>query len=198
MRQATICWSVSVWETARGSGPANLSVSLSLVWKQCSRKLSPSWTGLIKINRFPLLSPLPLFLPLFCSGALLWQHGGDLLCRWRDMGEAVPGLDDGGLHLLRRRQWAHHLHLQKYEPPVTFHPWPQSRTHPLWPHSVWQPCRQDLFHSCCESVVTVISHTVDLVIFHLDELFSLCILLLRCLQAPAASQSCHSPERAAA
>lgn len=47
------------------------------------------------------------------SRAMLRQHGRDVLCGGRDLGEAIPGLDDGGLHLPRRGQRPHHLHLQK-------------------------------------------------------------------------------------
>lgn len=53
-------------------------------------------------------------MPFCCSWALLWQLGGNILCCWGDMGEAVPGMDGGGLHLFRRRKWTHHLHFQKY------------------------------------------------------------------------------------
>lgn len=35
------------------------------------------------------------------SRAMLRQHGRDILCGGRDLGEALPGLDDGGLHLPR-------------------------------------------------------------------------------------------------
>lgn len=35
------------------------------------------------------------------SRAMLRQHGWDILRGGRDLGEAIPGLDDGGLHLPR-------------------------------------------------------------------------------------------------
>lgn len=47
------------------------------------------------------------------SRAVLRQHSRDILCGGRDLGEALPGLDDGGLHLPRRGQRPHHLHLQE-------------------------------------------------------------------------------------
>lgn len=112
MRRAVTCWSASVWVTARESGPANQWVSH---WGRSDpsalnhgKHLLPFRLNVIQHGRFLLFNGL---CPSACSRALLRQLGGNLLRGGRDLGEAVPGLDGGGLHLPGRGQRPHHLHL---------------------------------------------------------------------------------------
>lgn len=49
------------------------------------------------------------------SWTLLWQQRCIFLCRWGNVGEAIPRLDDAGLHMSWRGKWTHHLHLKEWD-----------------------------------------------------------------------------------
>lgn len=108
-RRAAICWSACAWAMGRASGPASPWVCDGFVLPQLGWRAVSLLTwgvpgSIWGTNADPLFS---------LSRAVLRQHGRDILCGGWDLGEALPGLDDGGLHLPGGGQWPHHLHLQK-------------------------------------------------------------------------------------
>lgn len=61
-----------------------------------------------------------LILCFSSSRALLWQLSWNILRCGGDMGEALSGMDGGGLHVSGRGKWSHHVHLQKWAAVPTF------------------------------------------------------------------------------